>query len=328
MYADDTICISEDTRAMNMLLAGIEEEGARFGLKLNKEKCEVLDTGHVANIHFADGIKVKQKDEVKYLGCHLNKKADVDREIKQKIGICMSALKSLDTFWRHSNCPKSFKLIAQDAVIRSKLLYGLESAELTNTQLKKLDVFQLKGLRKILGMDTTFVNRANTNQLVYMKANEAIRTDRHQNKEIVRYSAAHKQHKLKLMELVITEPDDSPMKQVTFDPNTFTVRDHGKRRSGRPKAKWFEEGKKELWEAMKKDMGEPYKHQQWDNLPNQIAALKKHTLGRNTPSSRGTGSTQAQARSGTGTKPRPSPKWYKPEGPHFFSLADAGLHVR
>ena len=39
-YADDTICISTDTKAMNKLLEAIEWEGFRYGLKLNKEKCE------------------------------------------------------------------------------------------------------------------------------------------------------------------------------------------------------------------------------------------------------------------------------------------------
>ena len=56
--------------------------------------------------------------------------------------------------------------MALDAVLRSQLLYGLESAELGMTLLNKLDTFQLKGLRKILKLDTTYVNRANTNRAV------------------------------------------------------------------------------------------------------------------------------------------------------------------
>ena len=36
-YADDTICISTDTKALNKFLEAIEWEGFRYGLKLNKK---------------------------------------------------------------------------------------------------------------------------------------------------------------------------------------------------------------------------------------------------------------------------------------------------
>ena len=63
------------------------------------------------------------------------------------------------------------KLLTQDAVISTKLLYGLESAELKDSDKNKLDVFQLKGLRNILKNDTTFVNRQNTNAKFVEEAN-------------------------------------------------------------------------------------------------------------------------------------------------------------
>ncbi len=36
LYADDTICISEDEGALTRLLAAIEYEGSRYGRRLNK----------------------------------------------------------------------------------------------------------------------------------------------------------------------------------------------------------------------------------------------------------------------------------------------------
>ena len=70
-----------------------------------------------------------------------------------------------------------WKILVFDAVIRSKLLYGLETAMLTDAAQHKLNVFQLKGLRKILRMKTTFVDRANTNARVLVKANEVLETE-------------------------------------------------------------------------------------------------------------------------------------------------------
>ena len=76
------------------------------------------------------GKNQKSHDEVKYLGCNINRKGDTTKEIKYRTATCMPTLKSLDIFWRHSDCPKRLKLLVQDAVVRSKLVYGLESAEL------------------------------------------------------------------------------------------------------------------------------------------------------------------------------------------------------
>ena len=43
LYADDTICVSENEETMNRLLAAIEKEGTNYCLKLNKTKCEYLN---------------------------------------------------------------------------------------------------------------------------------------------------------------------------------------------------------------------------------------------------------------------------------------------
>ena len=48
------------------------------------------------------------------------------------------------------------KLIVYDAVIRSKLMYGLESLQLIKEIRKSLDASQLKGLKQILKTKTTW----------------------------------------------------------------------------------------------------------------------------------------------------------------------------
>ena len=79
LYADDTICVSEDEQALSRLLAAIEGEGDKYGLKLNKKKCEFLHFGEAGQVFFADGTPVRKKHEVKYLGCSMNDKADPER---------------------------------------------------------------------------------------------------------------------------------------------------------------------------------------------------------------------------------------------------------
>ena len=80
--------------------------------------------------------------------------------------------KKLAEFWKHSDCSIKQKLVVYDAIIRTKLIYGFESVQVNDTLKSKLDAFQLKGLRQILKIQTTYVNRANTNDVVYTKASK------------------------------------------------------------------------------------------------------------------------------------------------------------
>ena len=68
VYADDTICISMDTKVLNKQLERIERHGRRYGLRLNKSKCELICNVAVADVKFSDGTPVPRKDEVRYLG--------------------------------------------------------------------------------------------------------------------------------------------------------------------------------------------------------------------------------------------------------------------
>ena len=54
------------------LLSAIEEEGEKYGLKLNRGKCEYLSFAGAGPVKFRDGTYVNKKDEVKYLGCLVN----------------------------------------------------------------------------------------------------------------------------------------------------------------------------------------------------------------------------------------------------------------
>ena len=67
-YADDTICISTDTRAINEFVKHIEREGKRYGMKLNKDKCELITTHPLANVYFEDGARIKEVKKATYLG--------------------------------------------------------------------------------------------------------------------------------------------------------------------------------------------------------------------------------------------------------------------
>ena len=71
-------------------------------------------------------------------------------------------------------------------------MYGLETLHVTQGMAQKLDIFQLKGLRKILGWETTFINRANTNERVYQRATQLAFPREDDNRTIKRFSEFHR----------------------------------------------------------------------------------------------------------------------------------------
>ena len=97
--------------------------------------------------------------------------------------------KKLEDYWKHADCPLREKLIIYDAIVRTKLMYGLESAHLTETLKEQIDVLQRKGLRQIMKMPTTYgqmqkhMPKSNTNDNIIELVNAKINTWEARKKE-------------------------------------------------------------------------------------------------------------------------------------------------
>ena len=72
----------------------------------------------------------------------------------------------LALFLKRANCKKEWKLQVYNAVIISKLIYGLETMYLNESQLKRLDAFHIRGLRHILGITHSYWSRAKNSEIL------------------------------------------------------------------------------------------------------------------------------------------------------------------
>jgi hypothetical protein len=257
LYADDTLLVSQSTRTMNKLLASVEEEGAKYGIRLNKPKCQLLAFGPESAVKFLDGAPVPKTTEAVYLGCRLNNTHNTHVEVKLRIRAAAATLRQAHIFWRNSSATLKFELRAVEAILFAKILYGLESAELTESSLQALDTFQLKCYRKVLHMDTTYINRNNTNAAVFRRVWEVLCGEHTHRRGRCRRAPMppppqplkerYTEAKLKFFLKVVTAPPTDPIHSITFDPCSLTSRTHHPRRVGRPKQKWATESAKEIW---------------------------------------------------------------------------------
>ena len=148
---------SESEAAMNLLLQAIEKEGKLYGMNIHRSTCEFIYFGDILrDILFSGGAKPKKKHEATYLGCRINDRGDATKEILRRIAKCQVTLRRLDTCWHKSNCSTRHNILVYDMIIRANLTYGIGTLPLTQASRKKLEVEQVKGLRKILGMTTTW----------------------------------------------------------------------------------------------------------------------------------------------------------------------------
>jgi hypothetical protein len=252
LYADDTMCMSQSETAMNRLLAAIETDGAYYGLRVNRAKCEYLHFGQARKVKFADGTTLNPADAVKYFGCTLNNQGDIALEINKRIADCMIILDRLHVFFRHADAIFSFKLIVSSAVLHSKLLYGMETAALTDATLNRLDVFQLKGLRKILKIPTTYVDRRYTNQYIYQKANSILERE---DKPPIKQLSTHNRERriIRLAKLLVLKEED-PCAKVTLSFSDLRPHDYGTWRVGRPRKHWLTNTLKDMWQGASWEM--------------------------------------------------------------------------
>ena len=252
LYADDTLLVSKNTQGMNKLLHAIEEESTYYGLRLNQGKCHVIAMNGRNQVRFSDGSQVKHSEECTYLGGILTRKLNIAAEITSRIASAMATWRSLDMFWKDVCCTLRNKLLVYNAVIRTKLLYGLETLELSTSQISRLEAFQLKGLRKILNMVTTFVDRNNTNEEVFRRANQQL-APRSQEKAICSIQTILQERRISLVGHILRQNNDHPIRTVTFKRDSAAPMEVLHRRVGRPRKQWTFESLKLTWFRIRTD---------------------------------------------------------------------------
>ena len=161
---------------------------------------------------------------------------NIAREVSQRIQDTKRTWLRLDLLWKDRSTHPKWKLLVYDAVIRSKLLYSLETIHLTGSLRKKLDAFHLRGLRKILRIPTTYIDRRYTNQRVYETATRMAYPLG--NSTIKPFSTTLDERRAKLAAHILRSSDNDPMRQVTYKPGSADAVEVGKRRIGRPRQHW------------------------------------------------------------------------------------------
>ena len=126
---------------------------------------------------------LKQK-RGKVFRMYVKPKSKYKQRTKQENVRSIRSMEKLEVYWKHSNCSVRQKLIVYDSIIRTKLIYGMEGAQINDhIKKKRIDSFQLKGIRQIIKMKTTYGQqvsgeaKTNTNKKVMEEANARVQEE-------------------------------------------------------------------------------------------------------------------------------------------------------
>ena len=237
LHADDTLLVTKNTRTMNRLLHAVESESQYHGLKLNQSKCAAIASTGRHRIKFRDGTPVPHEDQVTCLGGIITRQVNIRAEIENRIAATMATWRRMHVSFKNSNCPIRWTIAWFDPNL---LLYGLDTLEIPSALLSKLEAFQLRGLRKILNVNTTYIDRRNTNAEVYRRANLAVET-RQGNDTTLTWTIRQciEEKRIKLTGHLLRADDSDPMRQVSFQNNSASPYLPLFRRPGRPPKNWM-----------------------------------------------------------------------------------------
>ena len=121
-----------------------------------------------------------------------------------------------------------------NAVIVSKLTYGLETLQLVDGLFNRLNAFHIRAIRRILNIPPTFINRDMTNNYVLQQADRELNKDNAGPKRKVKLiSDIIKHRQASLLGHVIRSEERDPMEMVSFGNEELTPLEDIQRRVGR-----------------------------------------------------------------------------------------------
>ena len=158
-----------------------------------------------------------------------------------------------------------WKVTVYNAIVCSKVFYGLETVQMTSALESKLDAFQQKGLRRILHIPPTFIDifidRSWTNVRVREKASDILQyesTNPKINTCIRPLSELLTERRHRLLGHAIRCERNDPMFQATFKDETLERFPAFYRRAGAPRQQWLESNMSTAWARIANRPAEDY----------------------------------------------------------------------
>ena len=110
----------------------------------------VVDRNSMKEDFTIDGQQIEEVSQFEYLGSMINNIGDSTVEIKRRLAIARSTVRSIPNIWKSRGISISLKVRLLNAVAFSIATYGCESWAMTKNDRKRVDAFEMWCYRRLL----------------------------------------------------------------------------------------------------------------------------------------------------------------------------------
>nr|XP_054767476.1 uncharacterized protein LOC129274752 [Lytechinus pictus] len=154
LFADDVALSSQSEEGLQRLIDCFSEACEDFGLTISLKKTNIMgqDVRSVPDISIGN-YTLQVVENFTYLGSMISSKLSLDPELNVRIGKAATMMSRLSKrAWENTSLTTNTKMKIYQACVLSTLLYGSESWTLYARQERRLNVFHLRCLRRILNI--------------------------------------------------------------------------------------------------------------------------------------------------------------------------------
>ena len=157
-FADDVALLADTWVVMASMVMRMEQVTQKFGINISAKKSEILYIGRgEGDVRIEDvqlrGQRMKQAEEFVYLGSVFTSDGKCIQDIeRRRAGATRSFGTLKQRLWGRRDVSRKVKMKIFNAVVLPVLLYGATAWALTRTEERRLDAFEMRMLRSIMGV--------------------------------------------------------------------------------------------------------------------------------------------------------------------------------
>ena len=154
VFADDIVIYEETREEVEQRLKCWRYALERRGMKVSRSKTEYLciNGGNDKEIVKMEDTKVPQIKEFKYLGSTVQESGSCEREIKRRVQARWNEWKKVSGVICDRRLSARVKGKVYSSVVRTAMMYGLETVAITKKQVEEMEVAEMKMLRFAMGV--------------------------------------------------------------------------------------------------------------------------------------------------------------------------------
>src|SRR6266853_4742151 len=174
LFADDLVIMATSVEELQRKVVAWQRSLESHGLKMSGKKTEVLasckEGGEVVNIIDKNDKVLKQVDHFKYLGSGIGERGGCEDAVRERIAAAWLKWRGLTEVLCDRRIPLRLKAKIYKTVIRPVLLYGTETMAMRRSEVKKLEVTEMRMWRWLTG---TSIRERRTNEEIRKKVGVA-----------------------------------------------------------------------------------------------------------------------------------------------------------